>query len=109
MNLCLDLDLCRNRLNSLYDKLKTKPELLREYDEIFREQLKSHVNEKVPKGELNCEGAYYICHFAVIRSNRETTKLRIVFHRSAKCNKETLSLNDRLDTGGNYILLLFDK
>ena len=103
-----DLEFCRNRLNSLYDKLKMKPELLREYDEIFREQLNSHVIEKVPEAELNCKGAHYICHFGVIRSDRETTKLRIVFDGSAKSTKETLSLNDRLDTGGNYMPLLFD-
>ena len=79
-----------------------------EYDESFCEQLNSHVIERVPEEELNCEGAHYICHFGVVRGNRETTKLPIVFDGSAKSSREVLSLNDRFDTGGNYLPLLSD-
>ena len=33
-----DFDMCRRRLESLFARLKTKPEVLRQYDDIFREQ-----------------------------------------------------------------------
>ena len=49
-----------------------------------------------------------MCHFGVAREDRSTTKLRIVFDGSAKSDKDTLSLNDRLEVGGNYMPLLFD-
>ena len=44
----------------------------------------------------------------MIRSDRETTKLRIVFDGSAKSSKSSLSLNDRLEIGDNHMPLLFD-
>ena len=103
-----DLDMCRSRLTSLYSKLKLKPDLLKQYDDVFKEQLDSGVIERVPPEEEEREGAHFLCHFGVIRSDRETTKLRIVFDGSAKSNKSSLSLNDRLDIGDNHMPLLFE-
>ena len=103
-----DFDMCRRRLESLFGRLKTKPEILRQYDDIFREQLSSGIIEKVPPEEVEKETAHFLCHFGVARDERSTTKLRIVFDGSAKADKDTLSLNDRLEVGGNYMPLLFD-
>lgn len=103
-----DFDMCRRRLESLFARLKTKPEVLRQYDDIFREQLSTGIIEKVPPEEVQQETAHYLCHFGVARDDRSTTKLRIVFDGSAKSDKDTLSLNDRLEVGGNYMPLLFD-
>ena len=103
-----DLEMCRSRLTSLYSKLKLKPDLLQQYDDIFKEQLDSGVIERVPPEEEKREGVHFLCHFGVIRSDRETTKLRIVFDGSAKSNKSSLSLNDRLEIGDNHMPLLFD-
>ena len=47
-------------------------------------------------------------HHAVIRQNRETTKLRIVYDGSAKSPGQEHSLNDCLPTGPNYISQLVD-
>ena len=103
-----DLEMCRSRLTSLYTKLKLKPDLLKQYDDIFKEQLDSGVIERVPPEEEKRKGVHFLCHFGVIRSDRETTKLRIVFDGSAKSNKSSLSLNDRLEIGDNHMPLLFD-
>ena len=103
-----DYDLCRNRLNSLFTRLKGKPELLREYDSIFKEQLHSGIIERVPTDEEDKASAHFICHHGVIKLDRETTKLRVVFDGSARSNSQVLSLNDHLETGANYMPLLFD-
>lgn len=97
-----------NRLQSLFLRLKSKPELLQQYDQIFREQLAANVIEKVPPNQINDAGAHYLCHFGVVRNDRETTKLRIVFDGSAKSSKQSLSLKERLEVGENSMPLLFD-
>ena len=107
-NLPSEYDLCRNRLNSLFNQLKGKPELLREYDSIFKEQLASGIIEKVPADQEDKAGNHFICHHGVVKLDRETTKVRMVFDGSARSNKQVLSLNDHLETGVNYMPLLFD-
>ena len=52
--------------------------------------------------------AHYLCHFAVVRSDRKTTKVRVVFDGSAKSIPASFSLNDRLEVGENHMPLLFD-
>ena len=47
-------------------------------------------------------------HHGVVRKDRETSKLRIVFDGSAKQNVDEFSLIEPLDEGPNYIPSLFD-
>ena len=54
------------------------------------------------------EGTRYLSHFGVVRTDREMTKLCIVFDGSAKSGKESPSLNECLEVGGNFMPLLFD-
>jgi len=58
--------------------------------------------------EGNGKNAQFLCHFSVVRNERETTKLRVVFDGSAKSLQANLSLNDRLEVGDNNMPLLFD-
>jgi len=63
------------------------------------------MNANVDKGyvrkletEVENDGpSWYLPHFPVIREDRETTKVRIVFDSAAKCNGK--SLNDAMLTG----------
>ena len=103
-----DFDMCSVRLKSLFTKLNLKSDLLRQYDDILRDQLNSYIIEKVPEAEIVKEGTRYLSHFSVVRTDRETTKLRIVFDGSAKSGKESPSLNECLEVGGNFMPLLFD-
>ena len=103
-----DFEVCKDRLNSLFNKLKLKPDLLKQYDDIFHEQMSSRIIEEVPEAELSKSGACSLSHFCVVRADRETTKLRIVFDGSAKSDKESFSLNECLEVGTNYMPLLFD-
>ena len=79
-----------------------------EYDAIFREQLLAGIIEQVPVSRENEVRVYFIPHHGVVRKDRETSKLRIVFYGSAKPNADEFSLNERLDEGSNYIPSLFD-
>ena len=101
-----DYEMCKGRLISLFCKLRKNPELLRQYDSIFREQLNENIIERVSLEDN--EDAHYLPHFGVIREDRETTKLRIVFDGSAKASRDALSLNERLEMGENFMPLLYD-
>ena len=95
----------------MHYKLNKTPEVLKEYDDIIQEQLRSGIIEKLPNPEVetrNKEGVHYLPHHAVIRQNRETTKLRIVYDGSAKSAGQERSLNDCLPVGPNYIPQLVD-
>ncbi|XP_044165233.1 uncharacterized protein LOC122949165 [Acropora millepora] len=104
--------LSESRLRSLHFKMKKDPELLRDYDRIIREQEQAGIVERVPEEDkpsnVDRGQVYFSPHHAVIRKDRETTKVRIVYDGSAKSSKEELSLNDCLETGDNYIPHIFD-
>ena len=51
---------------------------------------------------------HYLPHHAVIRRERQTTKLRIVYDGSARDGDEAHSLTDVLKTGPNYIPILLN-
>ncbi len=86
-------------LNSLRKKLSTKPEILKEYDEIIQEQERRGIVEKVePTEESPIGKTHYIPHQPVVKQDRTTTKLRIVYDASAKQDGQA-SLNDCLDPG----------
>ena len=106
-----------NRLRHLQSKLLRDPDLLAEYHHIIQDQLKrgiiEQVNASVPRHEIyssNEEGEpiHYLPHHAIIRRERFTTKIRIVYDGSAKLSDAELSLNDCLQTGPNLIPKLFD-
>jgi hypothetical protein len=89
--------------------------LLQEYENIINEQKRNGIVEEVPiedrmennKGKDNVE-VHYMPHHGVIRTDRKTTKLRVVYDGSAKPNENKLSLNNSLQTGPNCIPHLFD-
>ena len=104
-------NLCYNRLKSMHFQLSKTPDILREYENIIQEQLAAGIIENIPNQsseKLNDEDVHYLPHHGVIRKNRETTKLRIVYDGSAKSPGQQLSLNDCLPTGPNYIPQLAD-
>ncbi|XP_065060233.1 uncharacterized protein LOC135687567 [Rhopilema esculentum] len=100
----------RKRLESLLKRLNSKPDVLHQYNEVISEQLNSGVVEKVEDTEL-CSApvgsVYYNPHREVVREERQTTKLRVVYDASSKQNGE-VSLNDCLEPGPNLVPLIFD-
>ena len=81
------------------------PHVLTQYDAVIREQIKSSIVEIVE----NPHGAtHYIPHHAVIREDKKTTEMRIVYDASAKSTGPSLNYCLYADpTFGQNILLRF--
>ena len=70
--------------------------------------MKDGIIEKVLKCEENKGEVCMLPHHAVVREDKETTKIRIVFDASARDSTTSMSLNQLLEVGPNYIPQLFD-
>ena len=73
---------CAKRLEHVYSRLKTEPVLLQEYDNVIRQQLRTGIIEEVSE-PTKLEGTYYLPHHGVVRREKLTTKVRVVFDGSA--------------------------
>ena len=98
---------CLSRLNLLRARLLKDKFLLQEYNATFAQQLQSGIIELVPEAQEKLQASFYLPHHGVVRQDKETTKLRIVFDGSAK-TKSNFSLNDCLAKGPNLTPLVFD-
>ena len=92
--------LSHNRLRGLLHRLKQTPSILREYDDIIQDQLKKGIVESVLETDPASNRHHYLPHHAIIRTDKTTTKLRVVYDASAKANRP--SLNDCLHTGPKF-------
>jgi hypothetical protein len=95
--------MCKSRLKGIVKKLAGLG-LLKEYDDVFRDQLGRKFIEEVPVAE-EYTAKHFLPHFPVIREDRVTTKTRIVFDPS-KTSSRVPCLNDLLDKGPSHIPLL---
>ena len=81
---------------------------MNDINSIIKEQLLHNVIEKVTKDEkdkVNVGSIHYLPHHPVVREERETTKVRIVFDASSKVSGP--SLNDCLFSGPSITEPLF--
>ena len=103
-------NVCLKRLETNFRKLEKTPELLRQYDSIIQDQLKQGIVEVVDKSSPGSKGlpVHYLPHRAVVRDDKSSTKLRIVFDASSKPSKNSLSRNQCLFKGPQLTPLLFD-
>nr|XP_049703353.1 uncharacterized protein LOC126056028 [Helicoverpa armigera] len=91
-------EIAERRLNSLHGKLKKDPDLKERYKQVINEYLELGHMEKVPEAEKGKRDTIYLPHHAVVREDKDTTKVRVVFDASCKC-KKGYSLNDKLMIG----------
>ena len=96
-----------SRLHGLLRRLRQDPAICKEYDSVIKEQLKGGIIEAVPADRLSTRTVHYLPHHAVIRQDKSTTKLRIVYDASAKSARNP-SLNDCLLKGPSFNQLIFD-
>lgn len=91
-----------HRLIQLTRRLNKNEKLLERYDKAISEYFSSGVAEKVSENSgYESNLCYYMPHQAVIREDRETTKVRVVFDASSSSIKGR-SLNDNLEAGPNF-------
>ena len=94
-------ELSETRLRGLLRRLKQDPQVLKEYDTVIREQINNGIVEVVEEPWNSEIGrTHYIPHHPIIRRDKSTTKLRIVYDASARSGGP--SLNDCLYTGPNF-------
>ena len=87
------------RLHSLTKNL-IQSNKLAEYDKIIQEQINEGITEKVSETKTSEKGKeFYLPHRPVIQESAKTTKVRITYDASAKPNKDSVSLNECLETG----------
>ena len=85
------------RLFSLEKNLLKKPEVASHYKEAMKANVEKGYIRKLEPNEAEDGPSWYLPHFPVIREDRETTKVRIVFDSAARC--KGVSLNDVMLTG----------
>ena len=101
--------LCKSRLVSLLKRLNLKPEVLKHCNDVIQDQLKQEIIEPVEEGVNSGVGkVHYIPYHEVIRADKETTKLRVVYDASARAGKDTSSLNDCLYAGPPLSPFIYD-
>lgn len=77
--------------------LRNDPEVLKEYDDVIRDELNKGIVEAAPKSNEGDKKVHYLPHHAVIRQQKATTKLRVVYDASARSRGPLL--NDCLCSG----------
>ena len=87
--------LCKKRLKCLKERLDKNKELKLQYDQIIKDQLKCGVIEEICSA-CTLGNVTYLPE--VIRTDKSTTKLRIVYDGGAK-RKNNVSLNEILHKG----------
>ena len=89
------------------EALKAKGTSKEAVDAIFLAQLeKGYIREITDPKEIYREDCNYIPYFPVVRLDRSSTKVRIVFDAAAK-NRDKQSLNSQIDKGPNRLQDLF--
>ena len=77
-------------------QLNLNPELRKGNDTIIKTNLNEDIVEEV-KDDKTFKNVHYLLHRVVIRNERDTTKMRVVFDASVKLPKQP-SLNDVLNS-----------
>ncbi|GFT65548.1 reverse transcriptase domain-containing protein [Trichonephila clavipes] len=88
--------IAKRRFGNLNIKMKDNNWLYNEYINIDKDQIKENIVEECSSHfEAN---SYYMPHSAVVRKDKETTKVRMVFDASSK-GRDCKSLNECLYAG----------
>ncbi|XP_050354444.1 uncharacterized protein LOC126776186 [Nymphalis io] len=91
-------DIAEKRFRSLEKRLGNNKELKEKYVEVIQEYLSLGHMRPVAKDDMKKDKAFYLPHHAVVRDDKTTTKVRVVFNTSQK-NSNGVSLNDNLMVG----------
>ena len=96
-----------SRLGGTLRRLRQQPEILCEYDNVIKDQMQRGIVEDIPQmNHASLGKVHYLPHHAVLRRDKETTKLRVVYDASAPT--DGVSLNSCLHTGPSLLPNLLD-
>ena len=102
-----NLDQCRGWLFSLLKRLKQNRKLLADYDSVIKDQINRGIVQVVINPALtDTDRIHYQPHHCVVRWDKATSKLMIVYNASARAIGP--SLNDCLHTGSKIGQPIFD-
>lgn len=90
-------DIALKRFYQLERRFLRDPQLYTEYKKVLSEYLQLNHMEKVPVEELH-HPSVYLPHHAVVRHDKERSKVRVVFDASSK-GSNNISLNEELLVG----------
>ena len=96
--------LCEKRLRGLLKRLRHEPEVLKRYNSTIQDQLEKGIIEPAPDETKST--VHYLPHHGVVRSDKTTTKLRVVYDASSKTSGP--SLNECLYKGPKFQQLILD-
>ena len=96
--------LCEKRLRGLLKRLRHEPAMLMQYNSTIQDQLEKGVIEPAPHEATGT--THYLPHHGVVRSDKTTTKLRVVYDASSKTSGP--SLNECLYKGPKFQQLILD-
>ena len=96
------------RLRSNLKRLRSNPEILTRYNDILTTQFQDRMIERRYGNEPVEEKLHYLPHHGVLREDKQTTKLRIVYDASSRPAKHLPSINECLMQGPSLNPLLFD-
>ena len=96
----------KSRLNSLQRKFDKDPSLFEKYSGFIEDHKSQGIIQEV-KDSRKLGNVHYLPHQPVVRTERDTAKLRIVFDASSKTSNEP-SLNQLLHSGPCLLPLLYD-
>ena len=98
--------MAESRLLSTERNLKKKEFVEKEYQNTIETYVQKAYLSKVPETEAPPPEIWYLPHFPIVKMSKSTTKVRIVFDCSARCNG--VSLNDVIRAGPKLQRELFD-
>ena len=98
--------MAESRLLSTKRNLENKEFVEKEYQKTVETYVEKGYLRKVPETEAPPPEIWYLPHFPIVKMSKSTTKVRIVFDCSARCNG--ISLNDIIHAGPRLHRELFD-
>ena len=101
--------LANNRLINLEKQLDRNKKRFADYEKIIQDYIKEGIVEQIDHFDKNIllGRVHYLPYRGIVREDRDTTKLRIVFDASAKIRNEPF-LNDILYSGPCLLPYLYD-
>ncbi|GFT35699.1 integrase catalytic domain-containing protein [Nephila pilipes] len=100
-------EIAHERFSKLCHKFKNDQSLYTEYKNVIGSYVEQNIVERVPNSNVVGGAEFYLPHRAVIRHDRVSSKLRIVFDASSH-KRGKFSLNDSLHIGPNLYPDLFE-